>query len=88
MPRFGQVLAHRRSATILPHDGIVQRFARAAVPGNNGLTLIGNANRCYRLVDLRTQLSERLHRGRPDLCRVVFDPPWLGEVLGKFTIHK
>ena len=40
----GQLVTQFTGAGALPHHGVAQRLARRTVPGNGGLTLVGNAN--------------------------------------------
>ncbi len=53
----GELVAARRGAAVLPHDGPVERFARAPVPRHDGLTLVGDADGGDGLVERGQQLA-------------------------------
>ncbi len=87
--RIGDRPAVRRGPAVLPDDGAVQRAARAPVPGDDGLPLVGDPEGlCHAAVFLET--SRDLGKGgtdrRPDLVGVVLDPPGTGEVLGELAV--
>ena len=86
-----ELVATRRRAPVLPHDGAVQRLARAPVPHDGGLALVGDADRGdrsrRRVGERRLHLGEGRERRRPDSSGVVLDPPRLGEVLRELAVR-
>ncbi len=83
-----ELVAARRGAPVLPHDGPVQRLAVATVPGDHRLALVGDADGGDGLVEPVGQLGERgLDRG-PDLGGVVLHPARPGEVLGELAVRE
>ena len=67
-----QLVAAAGGAPVLPHDGPVQRPAGAAVPGHDGLALVGDADRGDRSRRRRgggADLAEHVDHGVPDLAR-------------------
>jgi len=79
-----QLLADLLGAHALPHDGIVVRAARVAIPDHRGLALIGDAQR-HQVPRAHLCLCQRsfhgLLDGVPDLQRVMLDPAWLWQDL-------
>ena len=74
---------------VLPDDGAMQRPARAPVPHHCGFALVRDADRGDRMPgvgELGLHLGERLERRRPDVVRVVLDPPGLREMLRELTV--
>ena len=75
-----QLIAHSRGAAILPHDRVVNRLARLAVPDDAGLALIGDAYRSD-VARTRAHAAERFHGdshlGRPDFFRIMLHPAGL-----------
>ena len=83
---FAQLVAARRGATVLPHDGRGQRRPGDAVPHHGRLALVGDPDGGHRLVQSCGHPGQRgLHRV-PDLDGVVFHPARPGEVLGELAI--
>ena len=82
----------RRGAPVLPHDGAVQRPAGAAVEGDEGLALVGDADGGDGLGggpgfgEAGGDLGEGGADGGPDLVGVVLHPARLGEVLGQLAV--
>ncbi len=78
-----QLVAARRGAAVLPHDGAVQRRARRARPGDDRLALVGDADGGDRLVErgAAARASTVDDRG-PDLVGVVLDPAGRGKYCG------
>ena len=74
VPRGAQLVAARRGATVLPHDGAVEGPAGAPVPGHDRLALVGDPDRCDGFGELADQLG---HRGsaRPPRSRRRRAPP-------------
>ncbi len=88
--RLLPLVAEARGAAILPHDRVVDRLARAAVPHDRGFALVGDADgRDVRglHVRLREHLGGDVALGRPDLARVVLDPARLREHLAEFLLR-
>ena len=69
-----------QSSCIVPHNGIIQRLARLAVPDERRLALIRNPNG-FELRELDLRRGQRLTNARLDVAqyfvRVVFTPAWL-----------
>ena len=74
---FSDRIAHRRGATILPNNGVVDRFACYTIPDNGGLPLVGDTNsgniRCRQVRLCKSQGDSR-HLCFPDLNRIMLDP--------------
>ncbi|CRK50344.1 hypothetical protein RHCRD62_110024 [Rhodococcus sp. RD6.2] len=86
----GEFLAQFGGAGVLPDDGVVHRFARGAIPHDGRLALIGDADRGeVRMGEVTFGEGARHHLAgaAPDLARVVFDPPGLGEDLTVFLLR-
>jgi len=87
--RFGhsigpKSIANRGTHPALPHNGVGDRFAGYFVPQDCRLALIRNADGSnIRGVDLALgqRLSGNIKLTRPNLLRVVFNVPWLGQDL-------
>ena len=77
-------------APVLPHDGMVQRLACAAVPHHRGLALIGDAN-AGDVAGLQSGvlqcLSGRGQLGLPDFRCVMFHPARLRVNLTEFALR-
>ena len=86
-----QLVAVPRGAAVLPHDRVVDRLARAAVPDHDRLALVGDpdardvARRGVRRVE---RLTARGQCRVPDLGRVVLDPAGTGEVLRELAVAR
>src|ERR1700674_613724 len=89
MPGLTQTRAIGCGATVLPHDGAGQWFERAAVPNDEGLALVGDADGA----DV-ARVGSRIGKGAfgrvlhrvPDFLGVVLDPAWLRIVLGDLAV--
>ena len=89
MSGLAQRVAPLGGATVLPHDGAVQGAAARAVPGHDGLALVGDADGRHGgagRLEVRRHLGEGDDHGIPDLAGVVLDPSGLGEVLGDLAV--
>src|SRR5690606_37965316 len=87
--RLPQLVAARRRAAVLPHQRPVQGPAGAAVPGDDRLPLVGDADGRHGLalaLEPAHQLGERGHGGVPDVVGVVLDPAGVREVLGELAV--
>jgi hypothetical protein len=88
---LGQLGAQRRGATVLPDDGTVERSPRRSVEGDEGLALIGDAQRGDRVAPLG-QAGAQLGQGGqdrvPDFTGVVLDPAGAREVLGQLPVRQ
>jgi len=76
-------------AAVLPDDRPVERPARAAIPQDDGLPLVGNADRgdLFRGdSSAANRLSDDDQSGIPDFLRVMLDPSGPGEILAEFAI--
>ena len=85
----GPHVAQIGRARVLPDNGIVVRFASAAIPHDGGLALIGDANRGdvgHVNVALRQRALDHFIRARPDLHRIMLNPPRLGIDLLMFLL--
>jgi hypothetical protein len=85
--RFGELVAARRRASVLPDDRSVQGLAGPAIPHHHGLALVGDADRRHRLAELADQLRERGLHCVPDLRGVVLDPAGTREVLRELPVR-
>src|ERR1700693_2197671 len=89
MSRLTQPVAHGGGPAVLPDDRGSQRLECAPVPDDQGLALVRDAHgphvRRRGSGGLHGILRGELHR-RPDLQRVVLDPPWLRKVLRYLAI--
>ena len=89
MPGPLQILAEVRGAPVLPHDGVTDWFAGAAVPQDRGLALVGDANG-RQIARFDPSPGQRragdLKLTGPDLARVMLHPPGLGENLLKLLL--
>ena len=77
---FGELVADRVGAGILPDDRIVDRLAGRFLPHNSGLTLVGDTDRgnIFRGdVTLLERALDHFLGALPDFHRVVFDPAGL-----------
>ena len=89
MAGLGQAAAQGGGAAVLPHDGPVVGPAAAAVEGDQGLALVGDADGGHRLARLGqagAHLGQGGPHGLPDLERVVLHPARAGEVLGQLPV--
>ena len=89
VPGLAQLVAARRGAPVLPDEGVVDRLAGRAVPGDHGLALVGDPDR----VEARRVGAGVGERPRgdpldalPDLASVVLDPARLREVLRELAV--
>ncbi len=85
-----QVLAQRFRAAVLPDDGVVDGFARGAVPHHRRFALVGDAQRAQRIgpqARLGQHFAAGLYLAVPDFHRVVLDPARLREQLAKFALR-
>ena len=90
VPGVGELVAAGGGAAVLPHDRAAVRLARSAVPRDDRLALVGDADR-RDVVDVRrasTTSVERRPHGVPDLGGVVLDPARLREVLGELAVRR
>jgi len=89
-PVGAQSGAQRLAAPVLPHDGVVDGLAGAAVPHHGGLALVGDADGAD-VAAGQAGRRQRLARGGelrvPDLARVVLDPTGLGVDLAEFALR-
>ena len=77
-------VAHRRGAAALPHDRVMDRLARLAIPEQRGFALVGDADRRHvRRADLLLIQHRAGHVAlrAPDVMRIVFHPAGFGEML-------
>jgi hypothetical protein len=83
----GEVVTARCRPAILPDDRRAVRLAGRAIPRQDGLALVGDADgRHVRQADLVDDLAQRLCGNAPDLGGVVLDPARRGVVLGELPI--
>ena len=76
-------------AAVLPDDRIAVGHAGGAVPGDDGLALVRDADRADPVAtDLADHVVQRVDDGIPDLLGVVLDPAGLGVVLGELAIRR
>ena len=75
--------APRRSCQTM---AAVAGFAGAAIPDDDRLPLVGDADRRHGLVERFQQLGHGGHHRRPDLFRVVLHPTGPGKVLGELPV--
>ena len=81
-----QRLAVGGRAPVLPHDRPVERTAGASVPHHRRLSLVGDADRRQRLVELADEVGQGgVDRGQ-DVVGLVLDPARLREVLGELAV--
>jgi hypothetical protein len=82
---LADALAHRGRAPALPDDGAVDWFRSAAVPKDDGLALVRDADggNLPRRDSGQHALSDAA-LGSPDLAGVVLHPAWLRVVLREF----
>ena len=84
MAALAQPRALERGSPVLPDNGAGQRLKRGAIPNDQRLALVRDADRLH-IVWLRTRRLERAERGlldrRPYLLGVVLDPARLRVVL-------
>jgi hypothetical protein len=76
-------------APILPDDGVVDRFTRAAVPDEGGFALVGDADSCeVALGDVARpqRLLRRRKLAGPDVTWIVLDPAALRIDLGELAL--
>ena len=91
VPCLLQRPAHVGRASVLPDDGAVDRLAAAPVPDEAGLALVGDAdggNVAGVELGGGHRLARRLHRGAPDVLRIVLDPAGSWIVLGKLALPR
>ena len=77
-------------AAVLPHDGIIDGFARLGIPQDGGLALIGDADGSDVLpadAHARHHLADDGSLGRPYLLRVVLHPARLGKMLCELLLR-
>ncbi len=73
--------------SILPDDRVAVGRAGAAVPGDHGFALVGDADRADPFTaDLANDVVQRVDDGIPDLLGIVLDPAGLGIVLRELPI--
>jgi len=85
-----QAVAVVGGATVLPHNGMVQRLAGVPVPQHGRFPLVGNANaRNVLQIDTRFQHGFSGYRqlGGPYFQGIMFYPAGLRKVLGKFFLR-
>src|ERR1035441_3911702 len=85
-----QLIAEAGGAPVLPHDGVMDRFAGGAVPQNRGLALVGDANgrKIARLDSAPGQCrAGDFKLAGPDLAGVMLHPPGEGENLLKLLLR-
>ena len=89
MARALELIAEPGGAPVLPDNGVVDGLAGAPVPDHGRLALVGDADRGD-VPGSEARLGQRLARdlelGRPNLLRVMLDPPGLGEDLAKLLL--
>src|SRR4051794_25200247 len=89
MPTVAKCVASVGSAPVLPHDCRAIRLARAPVPGNDGLALIGDADRGDGVpADFGDHVVQRCLDDGPDLLGVMLDPAWLRIQLRELTVRR
>ena len=82
--------ALRRSAPILPDDGIVNRLARLAIPDERRFPLIGDADADQvfgATLRFEQRLASRVQHASPDVLRIVLHPSLAGENLREFPLR-
>ncbi len=84
-----QLVAPGGRAAILPHDGVMHRLTRLAVPDYGGFPLIGDSDGGD-VGRRQSGFAERFGRGvqlrGPNLRRIVFHPARLGKNLAKLLL--
>ena len=86
-----QVAARLRRAPVLPDDGAMDGLARAPVPDDAGLALVGDADGgdvAGPELGGGERLPGRLHRRAPDVLRVVLHPARGRIVLGELALRR
>jgi hypothetical protein len=84
-----ELVASGRRPTILPNDGPAVWLSGLSVPGHDGFTLVGDADRGNIVVtDLSDHVAQRCPHDIPDLAGIVFDPTGLWEVLGELAVRR
>ena len=87
---FHQLLTERRSPPVLPHDRVIDRLPRLAVPHNRRLALVGDADAGH-IARPELQLAQRLNRRAQlrseNVERIVLDPSRLGKDLREFMLR-
>ncbi len=89
MTVIGERRTVRCGAAVLPDDGAVQRSTGRSVEGDDGLTLVGDADggdRVTGLAQAGAHLAQRLGDGVPDLVGIVLDPSGPREILGQLAV--
>src|SRR5437867_5120179 len=84
-----QLLAERRGAPVLPHDGAVHRPSALPVPEERRLALVRDAERRHVTrahPRAPARQAEHAQRDPPDLLRIVLDPPRLRVVLRELRV--
>ena len=81
---LAQLSTPGRGAPVLPDDGPVERLAGRAVPGHDGLALVGDADRGRRGSEFGSTTSARVDCDvGPDLVGIVLDPSRAGGSAGQ-----
>ncbi len=87
--RLLQLCAKRRGATVLPDDGIVDRYSRRLVPDDDRLALVGDAD-CRDILRGQVRPLERGLAGRddtrPDVFGVMLNPAGRRKMLREFLL--
>ena len=84
-----QRLAAAGGATVLPHQGTVERDAGVAVPYHRCLALVRDPDRRDSFApDRGDDVVQGLRYCRPDLGRVVLDPPGRGKCLRELAMQR
>ena len=88
-PLLLQFLAKCRGSPVLPDDGVVDRLAGRLVPDDDGLALVGDADR-RDVASVEPGRLQRLAAGRndalPDLFGIVLDPSRRRVMLREFLL--
>ena len=85
-----QPIASRGGASILPDDGVANGFTGVAIPDDDGLALVGDANPgdfIWRGADLLDGSPGDRELARPDGLGVMLHPARFGENLGKLLLR-
>ncbi len=86
-----QLVAPGGGAAILPHNRVMHRLARVAVPDHGGFPLIGDSDGgdvCGSQSGLAERVGGRVQLSGPDLRRVVLDPARRGKNLTKLFLRR
>jgi len=89
MAFFLELIAVGGSSSVLPNDGMIERFAGFTIPDNGRFPLIGDADGsdlvgAYAFVNQGFDHDSRL--AGPDFVRVMLNPALLGKVLLEFLL--